>query len=199
MKIVLATSNRHKIQEIKDILKDYKIYSWDEFITPFDIVEDGKSFKENALIKSSSVYKKINDENLIIISDDSGISVKALNNEPGIYSARYSKQANDKSNREKLISNLKSLNIKSSFAFYTAAIGISSKFGNFCTHGYMYGKVIDQELGENGFGYDSLFIPNGYDLTLAQISKEEKDKISHRFKALQNAKYILKALYKATK
>ena len=197
MKIVLATSNKHKVLEIKNILKDYKIYSLDEIIKPFEIIEDGNTFKENALIKSKSVFNKIDNNEFIVLSDDSGISVKALNNEPGIYSARYSKQANDKSNREKLISNLRSLNLTNSLAFYTCAIAISSKFGHFCVHGYMYGKVIDKELGENGFGYDSLFVPNNYDLTLAQMSNEDKDKISHRFKALQNAKYILRSLDKA--
>ena len=138
MKIVLATSNLDKVKEIKEFLKGYEIYALSEVVKPFEIVEDGSSFQENALIKSKAVFAKLKELGLegefISLSDDSGISVDALGGEPGIYSARYSdidesgqmvaKNATDASNRAKLISKLNALNLQSSLAHYTACIAI---------------------------------------------------------------------------
>ena len=99
MKIILASSNSHKLKEFKVLLNDYEIYSSNDFIAPFEIEENGKSFKENAKIKSLAVFKALKNEvqeNYIVLSDDSGICVDALGGAPGIYSARYSLEANDK-------------------------------------------------------------------------------------------------------
>lgn len=199
MKIVLATSNKDKVKEIKEYLKEYQIYSLDEIIKPFEIVENGISFKENALIKARSVYEKLLELNLqdefITLSDDSGISVDALGGKPGIYSARFSgENATDKSNREHLKSELNALNLKSSKAHYTACIAIVSRFGEFSTHGFMFGEAIDCERGDNGFGYDFMFIPNGYKHTIGELSSDIKLKISHRSKALELSKFILRHL-----
>lgn len=210
MKIVLATSNLDKVKEIKEFLKGYEIYALSEIIKPFEIVEDGSSFQENALIKSKAVFAKLKELGLerefISLSDDSGISVDALGGEPGIYSARYSdidesgqmaaKNATDASNRAKLISKLNALNLQSSLAHYTACIAISSKFGDYTTHGFMYGEAISEERGTNGFGYDALFIPDGFTKTLGELDNETKLKISHRSKGLEFANFVLKSLKK---
>ena len=210
MKIVLATSNLDKVKEIKEFLKGYEIYALSEVVKPFEIVEDGSTFQQNALIKSRAVFAKLKEQGLdnefIALSDDSGISVDALGGEPGIYSARYfdldengkvcGKNANDANNRAKLIGKLKVLNLKSSPAHYTACIAISSKFGDYTTHGFMYGKAIDEERGTNGFGYDALFIPDGFTKTLGELDNETKLKISHRSKGLELANFVLKSLKK---
>lgn len=200
MKIILASSNSHKLKEFKVLLNDYEIYSSNDFIAPFEIEENGKSFKENAKIKSLAVFKALKNEvqeNYIVLSDDSGICVDALGGAPGIYSARYSLEANDKNNRLKLISELEKLKLNESFAHYVCAPSLGTKFGTFSVNAKMYGKIITKEKGENGFGYDSLFIPANYDKTLAELSDEEKNAISHRFKALKLAKILLKTLQKA--
>ena len=177
---------------------------------PFEIVEDGSSFQANALIKSKAVFAKLKElgleDEFVSLSDDSGISVDALGGEPGIYSARYfdldengkvcGKNANDANNRAKLISKLKALNLKSSSAHYTACIAISSKFGDYTMHGFMYGEAINEERGTNGFGYDALFIPDGFTKTLGELDNETKLKISHRSKGLELANFVLKSLKK---
>ena len=210
MKIVLATSNLDKVKEIKEFLKGYEIYALSEVVKPFEIIEDGSTFQQNALIKSKAVFEKLKELGLegefISLSDDSGISVDALGGEPGIYSARYSdidesgqmaaKNATDASNRAKLISKLNALNLQSSLAHYTACIAISSKFGDFTAHGFMYGEAINQERGTNGFGYDALFIPDGFTKTLGELDNETKLKISHRSKGLELANFVLKSLKK---
>ncbi|MBP5779493.1 MAG: non-canonical purine NTP pyrophosphatase [Campylobacter sp.] len=199
MKILLATGNYGKVKEIKEFYSEFEIYALNEILEPFEIVEDGKSFKENALIKARSVFENLKEKNLqdefVVLSDDSGISVEALDFRPGIYSARYSgENATDATNRAKVISELNSLNLSQSPAFYTACIGIVCKFGEFSSHGFMHGKVIDEERGDHGFGYDFMFIPNGFSQTIGELSPEIKLQISHRTKGLTLAKHILKLL-----
>lgn len=130
-----------------------------------------------------------------MISDDSGITVPALGNIPGIYSARFAgKNASDKDNLNKLINELKSKNIRKTPAYYTAAIAIVSKEGEFTVHGWMHGVVIDEARGDKGFGYDPMFIPSGYDKTLGELDDEIKKEISHRSKALKLAQRVLKVI-----
>lgn len=195
MKILLASNNAHKVKELKSLLSPFEIYAFGEVLTPFEVEENGTSFKENALIKSRAVFSALNEaqkRDFIVLSDDSGISVAALKGQPGIFSARFSAQKTDKANRAKLIDELKALNLNESEAFYTACIGISSNLGDFSTHGFMHGKVIAEERGQNGFGYDSLFIPKGFTQTLGELDEAVKAEISHRFKALSLAKMILR-------
>ncbi len=193
MKIIIASSNKGKIKEIKKILKNYEIIPYTDLIKPFEIEENGKSFKENAIIKAKAVSEKL--PGYIVISDDSGISVPALGGAPGIYSARFAGEgASDRDNLNKLINELKKRKIKKTPAFYTAAIAIATPYGIFTTHGFMYGEVIDEARGNKGFGYDPMFIPTGFDKTLGELDDDIKQKISHRSKALKLAKTVLKTL-----
>ncbi|MDY0116363.1 MAG: RdgB/HAM1 family non-canonical purine NTP pyrophosphatase [Sulfurimonadaceae bacterium] len=197
MKLVLATSNKGKVREIKEMFSDFEVFAYSELIEPFEIIEDADTFKENALIKARAVYKALNDESVIVLSDDSGISVDALGGEPGIYSARYAGvDADDKENLEKLVESLKENALIESPAHYTAAIAIVTKDCEQSVHGWMYGKVIAETKGEKGFGYDPMFIPEGFDKTLGELDENVKKELSHRYKAIELAKVIL-ASYKA--
>lgn len=192
MKIVLASNNKGKIEEFKKLLSGVEVLAYSEILGSYEVIEDGKSFQENAVKKAKEIYEKINDQNIIVISDDSGISVPALNGEPGIYSARYSGvDASDASNNKKLISKLQELKIKRTKAYYTACISIVYKSEVFTVHGWMFGEVIDKEVGSSGFGYDPMFIANNQVKTLGELGYEIKKEFSHRTKALDLAKKIL--------
>lgn len=192
MKIVLATANKGKIDEFKKLMPNDEVYAFEELIGKMDIIEDGESFKANAVIKAQAIYDKLNDSNAVVISDDSGVTVPVLNNEPGIYSARYAGEgASDEQNNQKLISQLKSKNLKSTPAYYTACIAIIYNNEVYTVHGWMHGEVGDTAKGEGGFGYDPLFTPTGYTQTLGELPPEVKKSFSHRSQALQLAKKVL--------
>ena len=167
----------------------------DTKLEEFEIVEDADTFKENALIKARAVFKALKDENVIVIADDSGISVDVLDGAPGIYSARYSgADANDKDNLQKLMQDIAAKGVTSSPAFYTAAIAIVTKDLERTVHGWMYGTALTEAQGDGGFGYDPMFVPLGYDRTLGELDDETKRKLSHRSKALDLTKKVLKTL-----
>jgi XTP/dITP diphosphohydrolase len=195
LKLVLATSNKGKVREIQALCEDYEVIPYSELIEEFEIVEDGDTFKENALIKARAVFKVLNDKNVIVLSDDSGISVDVLDGKPGIYSARHAgPDANDKDNLYKLIDDIKAKGVESSPAHYTAAIAIVTSSAEYCVHGWMHGTAIAKAVGDGGFGYDPMFIPLGYDKTLGELDDDIKKKLSHRAKALSLAKKIIKSL-----
>jgi XTP/dITP diphosphohydrolase len=190
MKIIVASSNEGKIKEIKKYFKDFEVVPYSDIIEPFEIEENGSTFKENAVFKASAVYDRIPGN--IVLADDSGISVPALGNIPGIYSARFAgENAGDRDNLYKLINELKKRDIKKTPAFYTAAIALATPYGVFSTHGFMRGSVIDEARGDKGFGYDPMFIPNGFENTLGELDEEIKQKISHRSRALELAKIVI--------
>lgn len=192
LKIIIATGNKGKVKEIKELMNGFEIIPYSDIIKPFDIIEDGSSFKENAIIKAKAVFNALKDDMYIVLADDSGICVPIFNNEPGIYSSRYAGEgATDKDNLKKLINKLKNNSIKRTKAYYTCAIAIATKSGLFCTHGFMHGEVIDEARGENGFGYDPIFIPNGFNKTLGELEDDIKNSFSHRAKAIELAKIIL--------
>lgn len=192
MKIVLATSNKGKVQEIKELLHDREVCAYTDLMQGFEIIEDGDTFKENALIKARAVYRALGDENAVVVADDSGINVDVLNGAPGIHSARYAgENCTDKDNLNKLVNAVKSTGKQSSKAHYTAAIAIVSKEGEGCVHGWMHGEVSIYPSGENGFGYDPIFIPTGHALTLGELDSDVKVGISHRSKALHLAKILI--------
>jgi XTP/dITP diphosphohydrolase len=193
MKIVLATGNKGKLREFKQMCQD-EIVPFSDLLGEFEIVEDGDTFAANALIKARTIYEKLGEEYLVI-SDDSGISLPILDGAPGIYSARYAGVGvTDKDNLYKLIDAVKEKSVKSTPAYYTAAIAIVSKYGEYVVHGWMHGDVLDHTRGDKGFGYDPMFIPAGMDKTLGELDDDVKSKISHRGKALALAKPIIQML-----
>ena len=195
MKLVLATSNKGKVKEIQSLWSEYDVIPYSELINEFEIIEDGDTFKENALIKAKAVFNALNDDSLTVIADDSGISVDILDGQPGIYSARYAgEDATDKENLYKLIEAIQSKKVTSSPAHYTAAIAIATKDSEQVVHGWMYGTAYTKALGDGGFGYDPMFIPDGYQKTLGELSEDLKKALSHRAKALKLAKIILENL-----
>lgn len=194
-KIVLATSNKGKVVEIKNMMEGFEVINYTDIIEPFHIEEDADTFKGNAIIKAKAVFEALGDDEAIILSDDSGICVDVLGGEPGIYSARYAGVgANDKENLQKLVESIKAAGFASSPAHYTAAIAIATREGIFTVHGHMYGAAITESRGDKGFGYDPMFIVEGFTNTLGELDDEIKNMISHRGKALELAKMILKTL-----
>ncbi len=198
MKLVLATGNKGKLREFKQMCQD-EVVPFSDLLGKFDIIEDGDTFADNALIKARTIYEKLVAKNssidYLVIADDSGISLPVLGGAPGIYSARYAgEDATDKDNLYKLIEAVKEKGLKSTPAYYTAAIAIVSKYGKYVVHGWMHGDVIDEARGEKGFGYDPMFIPAGFDKTLGELDNDVKSGISHRGKALALAKPIINML-----
>jgi len=195
MKLVLATGNKGKLREFKQMCQD-EVVPFSDLLGEFEIIEDGDTFAENALIKARTIYEKLKEEDpltvYLVISDDSGISLPILNGAPGIFSARYAGEGvTDKDNLYKLIDAVKEKGLTSTPAYYTAAIAIVSKYGEYVVHGWMHGDVLDSTRGDKGFGYDPMFIPKGFDKTLGELDDEVKSKISHRGKALELAKPII--------
>jgi len=195
VKLVLATSNRGKIREIRELYDAFDVVAYSDLVDLGEIVEDGGTFAENAMIKARTVYEALNDPDAIVLSDDSGISVEALGGVPGIYSARYAGEgASDRDNLEKLLEALREKGLHESPAFYTAAIGIVSREGEYTVHGWMHGRVIDTPRGDGGFGYDPMFVPAGFSLTLGELDPAVKKEISHRSRALRLARTVLQSL-----
>jgi len=195
MRLVLATGNKGKLREFQQMCED-EVIPFSALLDVFEIIEDGDTFSANALIKARTIYEKLGKEYLVI-ADDSGISLPVLDGAPGIYSARYAGEGvTDKENLYKLIDEVKKKSLVSTPAYYTAAIAIVSKYGEYVVHGWMHGEVIGEARGEKGFGYDPMFIPVGMDLTLGELDDEVKSKISHRAKALELAKPIIYMLQK---
>lgn len=186
MKLIIASNNKHKIKEIKAILsgKFDEIISLSEAGISHETVEDGTTFMENALKKAREIAE-ISGE--CALADDSGITAHALGDEPGVYSARYAglddAHASDEENNKLLLKNLSDKADRT--AHYTAAIAVVYPDGREVTaEGYMYGTLIDTLRGDAGFGYDPIFVPDGEVRTVAEMTPDEKNKISHRAKAL---------------
>lgn len=189
-KIVLSSGNKHKISEIKDILKDmpFEVVSKDDLgYKDFDVIEDGKTLEENAFKKAEELHKLVKG---IVIADDTGLFVDALNGEPGVYSARYAGEpASDEKNRALLVKNLKDVPTEKRTAYFQTVIAIIFEDGRKITaEGKVNGKIAFEEKGQNGFGYDSLFIVEDTGKTFAEMTEEEKNQISHRARALMNLK-----------
>ena len=199
MKIVLATNNKGKIKELKQMLSDHDVCGFGEILGDLDIEENGETFAQNAIIKAKTIYDilKNTHKNLIVISDDSGLCVKYLDNKPNIFSARYAgENATDEQNRQKLIEELSKIGKSSSPAHYIASICVYMNDNFFVTHGWCHGDVICENRGTNGFGYDPLFIPDGYDQTFGELDESLKKTLSHRAKALKLSMIFLKSKLK---
>ncbi|HEX9615475.1 MAG TPA: RdgB/HAM1 family non-canonical purine NTP pyrophosphatase [Bacteroidota bacterium] len=190
--LVLATNNRHKIQEIKTLLKELEI----EILTTQDIpnlpplVEDGSTFKDNALKKARTVHQY---SKLPALADDSGLEVFYLNLRPGVLSARYAgERASDEQNNRKLLLELRGVAPRRRLAQFRSLIAFVANGIEEATEGICTGRIGEEPRGTNGFGYDPLFIPDGFTRTYAELTGEEKNAISHRSKSLQKMVEILK-------
>ena len=188
MKLIIASNNQHKIREIKSILADKfdDILSLREAGVDHETVEDGTTFMENALKKAREIAEI---SGAAALADDSGICAHALGGAPGIYSARYAGEdgghGDDEANNDLLLKNLEDKADRT--AHYTCAMALCYPDGSEVTaEGYMYGTVITERRGERGFGYDPLFVPVGESRTVAEMTDEEKNAISHRANALKN-------------
>ena len=195
-KIFIASKNRGKIDEIKYFLKDFEV----ELLSPFDlsdipdVKETGKTFEENALIKAKAIYDKIN---IPVLADDSGLEVDYLNGEPGVYSARYAGlNATDVENCQKLLDKLKDAAAENRKAGFKCVLVLYDGLIEKYFEGKCRGQIINQARGSKGFGYDPVFLPNGYDKTFAELDIETKNRISHRGKALQNLRIYLQSVLK---
>ncbi len=191
--IVLSTDNINKLREIREILEDLdiKIYGKSDIEgLDFEVIEDGDTLYDNALKKASAMAERVDHA---VLADDTGLFVKALNGEPGVHSARYASEHDDKKNREKLLNNLKDKEDRSAY-FKTEIILIDEDKNIITIEGVCPGKISLEERGDNGFGYDSIFIPDGFDKTFAEMSHEEKNQISHRSRALKNLRYKISNL-----
>lgn len=185
MDLIIASNNAHKVKEIKQMLKGKfeNIYSMKEEGINIDIPETGTTFKENSLIKAEKISLMTGK---VVLADDSGLCVEALNDAPGVYSARYAgENATDKENNEKLLANLK--NCENKKAFFVSHIILYYPNGEY-KHaiGKVEGEIINEYKGNNGFGYDPLFYSYDLKKTFGQAIDEEKNSISHRGRALDN-------------
>lgn len=193
-KLVLSTGNQHKVEEIKNILEGLSIEvvsKKDVGLGELDVVEDGYTLEENSLKKAKALAEKLD---YMVLADDSGLFVDILNGEPGVYSSRYAgEEGNDVKNNNKLLHELKDISLnKRGAKFKTVIVLITENKEIIVVSGECAGKIGFKLKGKNGFGYDPLFIPEGYNETFAELGEEVKNKISHRAKALENLKEALK-------
>ena len=193
--IVAASRNRHKIEEIEAITKKFgmSIISRDEAgVPPVEIVEDGETFEENSFKKADEIMKLCGK---ITLADDSGLMVDYLGGAPGVYSARFAgEDGNDEKNNEKLLKLLDGVPAKGRTAKFVSVITMVYPDGTVLSaRGECPGRIITVPTGDGGFGYDPLFVPDGYEKTFAQLTPEEKNAISHRAAALVELEKLLEA------
>lgn len=237
MRVILASSNSHKLREVRQIWEHLglEILAFSDLVSPFEICENGKSFKENALIKARAIFYALKNARIlqpkdVILAEDSGLCVEILKGFPGIFSARFfelyksgfftecwefsrllekidlsaieSKSKNtDERNLFLLCEILSAISkeqqgkLKNFSANFCAAAALCVEFGGemyeFSSHGFVFGKVLISPCGENGFGYDPIFVPLGFSCTTAMLSEEQKNEISHRKNALFDAEKII--------
>ena len=191
--IVAASRNRHKIEEIEAITKKFgmRIISRDEAgIPPVEIEEDGQTFEENSFKKASEIMKLCGQ---ITLADDSGLMVDYLNGAPGVYSARFAgEDGNDAKNNEKLLKLMEGVPADKRTAKFVSVITMVYPDGTVLTaRGECPGTILTAPAGDGGFGYDPLFVPEGYEKTFAQLTADEKNAISHRAVALVELERLL--------
>lgn len=180
MEILVATHNLHKKEEIQQILgHQYQITSLTDYNIHDEIIEDGKTFKANALIKAKFCFEKTGKPSL---GDDSGLVVESLDGRPGIYSARYAGDHDFGKNIQKVLSEMDG--IQNRKAYFITVLCLYDETGVHYFEGKVFGNLSQEILGEKGFGYDPIFIPNGHDISFAQMPSEQKNAMSHRKEAL---------------
>ncbi len=204
MKIVLATHNRHKVEEIRSILSDlpFELLSLDDYPEIGEIMEDGETLEDNARKKARFVFDSIRNsiptaefqpgQNFLSLADDTGLEVDALGGRPGVYSARYSgENSTYEQNNRKLLLEMKDVPLERRGAKFRCVISIIGKGIDEIAAGEISGRILNEARGKNGFGYDPLFHPDGYETSYAEMDSELKNKLSHRARALEEAKKIL--------
>ena len=181
-RIVLASGNAHKIREIGEMLPEFEVVGYKELGFDQEIVEDGNTFYENALIKAKTVSEALN---LPALADDSGLEVECLGGAPGVYSARYAGEPCDNArNRAFLLENMK--NSQNRKARFVSCIVLYNPNGQIvCAEGYVDGEILEEEQGNNGFGYDCLFYSYDLKKCFGIATDEEKNSVSHRGRALR--------------
>ena len=191
-RIVLATRNKHKTEEIKTILKDLRL----EILTLNDfpdiplLKEDGSTFRENSLQKAHAVHLHTR---IPTLADDSGLEVFFLNGRPGVISARYAGDgATDEENNEKLLGQMRGVAPRRRRAQFRAVLTFIGDHGAEVTEGICPGRLGESPRGTNGFGYDPIFIPDGFSRTYAELTADEKNLISHRARALAAMREVLR-------
>ena len=181
--IIIATKNSGKFEEFRSLLSKYfkNIYSLNDFKDIPEIIEDGKSFEENAQIKANIVCKKFGK---LTLADDSGLVVDSLNGDPGIFSARYAGEgASDDDNIDKLLNELGDNKVRSA-RFVCSLVLVSLSSENRVFNGVCSGTITTEKIGNNGFGYDPVFFVPEFGRTMAELDPQEKNSISHRAKAV---------------
>lgn len=182
MRLVFATHNKHKAAEVqKMVVEPYEVITLTDLDILDEIPETGTTLQANALIKARFVHQKLGYN---CFADDTGLEVEALNGEPGVYSARYAGLAkNDNANMDLLLQKLKGVNNRK--ARFVTSICLFWMDEMYVFEGELKGEIIDTKIGNNGFGYDPIFMPDGYDITLAQMDMFTKNQIGHRGKAFK--------------
>lgn len=186
-KVILASGNKHKLEEIQEILKDYKLQletMHDAGLDDYEIIEDGETFEENSLIKAQAVMDELG---IDTIADDSGLEVDALNGAPGVYSARYAgEDADYLANNAKLLKALENVPEEKRTARFVTVLTMLFKNGDkIVVRGEVEGRIGYEAKGNNGFGYDPLFIVPKLGKTFAELESHEKNALSHRANALK--------------
>ncbi|UEX89419.1 XTP/dITP diphosphatase [Staphylococcus ratti] len=186
--IVIASSNKGKINDFKVIFSDYNVIGINELIEDFDVEETGTTFEDNARLKSEAGAKALNKT---VIADDSGLEVTALDGAPGVYSARYAGEAkDDNANIEKVLAALEDKTDRT--AQFVCVISMTTAEGHTETFkGTVNGEITLAKIGENGFGYDPIFYVPDKNKTMAQLTAEEKSEISHRRKAIDQLQVFI--------
>jgi len=189
LKLVFATNNRHKLEEVSHKIGDhFELLTLNDIGCTEDIEETGSTFEENAAIKSNYVYNKYH---LNCFGDDSGLVVDALNGEPGVYSARYAgEHGNHAANIKKVLAKLDG--IENRKARFVTVISLTWEGKEYVFEGVVNGTIRHETTGTGGFGYDPIFQPDGYDITFAEMTMDEKNKISHRARAMEKLILFLK-------
>lgn len=189
MQLILASANEGKVKEIQSILSDrFKLKSLKELGITDEIPETGNTFHQNAFQKAKYAYDQCKCD---VLADDSGLEVMALNGQPGVYSARYAGlPKNDEKNIQLLLEQLKGITNRQ--ARFVCVICFIHNGKEYFFEGEIKGTIAEYPIGNKGFGYDPVFIPDGYMQTFAELNPDEKNKISHRYKALEKLKSFLK-------
>ena len=192
MKLVFATNNKHKLQEVRDIMgSGVEVLSLNDINCHDDIPETADTLQGNALIKARYIYEKYG---LDCFADDTGLEVEALGGEPGVYSARYAgEECNSEANMHKLLHNLTGK--KNRNAQFRTVIALIINGEEMLFNGIVKGTITEEKCGTSGFGYDPVFIPEGFSESFAQMDSATKNSISHRYRATKELSNYLKEKY----